>query len=163
VDIFEVLASFAGSVGIVLSAQGMLGLCGKQRATIAVELTDPLGRYDFLWSEGRFKLISQWVQNDLSLACGALFLLTSLVLGSISPIHSVRSIWIIPAMVAGIIVGGFLIKSGLRRYAISISADAIKEQARRYIAQKPNQAEKLKQELNNWFPKYVGREVNLDS
>jgi len=66
-------------------------------------------------------------------------------------------------MVAGIIVGGFLIKSGLRRYAISISADAIKEQARRYIAQKPNQAEKLKQELNNWFPKYVGREVNLDS
>lgn len=172
-DVLELLYWFVGTIGVVLSAQGMWGLFGRQSAKVAGTLTNPLGRFDFLWSEGQFDLVLKWVEEDLTLSIGAVFLLASLVLSSAANICSVcdlrleciscRVILRFAPLVVGVGAAN-LIKRCTEKIAVSLSAEEIERQARESIKRdpEPTKARKdIEQMLSNWFQRRVGRAPRL--
>ena len=162
---------FVGFLGVFYSAHGLRGLSIRRNAKAAGMLTDPLGRNDFLFSEGQFDLIFKWIYEDLAIALGAILLLISLVLSSTANLCSTCLIEIdsiffqvllrVAAVSLGIILGWCTLPF-LRKCAIKYSAKEIERMASNWVKNNPNQKQNTITILHNWFPRRVGRDPNLD-
>lgn len=171
INALDLISLFIGVLGVFYSANGLRGLLIRRNAKVAAMLTDPLGRLDFLFSEGQFDLIFKWVYEDLAIALGAFFLLFSLVLSSTANLCSTCLIGIdsislqvllrVGAVCLGIFLGWCTLPL-LRKHAVEYSAREIERMAADWVRNRPNEKQRIKKMLNNWFYRRVGRDPNLN-
>lgn len=147
-----------GALGIALSAQGFRGLSLRKNIRTAWELTDPLGRYDFLFSEGQFDLIVRHIEQDFLLSLGSLILFSSLFLGSVANKNS-RGWWF--AVISGLtgIVLSLVIRRIVHCAATRAAARELERRAR--SIQDPGRKDRLRDQIQGWFKKKVGRDPEL--
>lgn len=166
----ELFYWITGSAGVVLTAQGLSGLRLGANATKLWDLTDPLGRNDFHFSEGQFDLILDRLKRDTLLSVGALSLLVSLALSAAGEV--VQSCYVVPtafswaAMVriAALFVGclaGILVRLAVNRASVEFSARAMETRASRWISTGQREEDSLRRELGNWFERRTKRKPRL--
>ena len=171
INVLELIALFAGFLGVFYSAHGLRGLFIWRNAKAVIMLADSLGRLDFHWSEGQFDMILNWIYDELLIALGAVFLLISLVLSSVANpcnicLFKVDGVFFqiilrVGAVLLGIILGWCTLPL-LRKCAIAYAAKEIERRASDSIKINLGMKERTVRQLNTWFKRRVGRDPDVD-
>lgn len=163
-SVIEFFYWLTAALGVALSAIGLGGLRLRRNAAIAWKLTDPIGRFDFHFSEGQFDLIVHYVAESFARSAGALILIVSLVLATFQLV-SPRATQLesdctathlrLAALSLGL-MASVPVWWVVRRIAVRKSAAEMEHQASEHVRRRPDTERNVKQTLA-WFHKRVGR------
>lgn len=156
---------------MVYSVRGLRGLFVGRNAKAVNMLIDPLGRYDFLFSEGHFDLLLDKVYEDFAMSLGSILLLLSLVLSfpanscNVCVLQGIEPCCLALLVVGTVVLGcviGLCTLPCLRKQAIKHSAREFEARACENIQRGLYSKKSMEKLLRNWFSRKVGREPVLD-